>query len=72
VVFTYPVVPELFILPSQLCYLLKLLAGPPKPVRSRVREEAKNNPRRGNSDMNSPDAGSSDISSDMKHRTVDG
>jgi hypothetical protein len=26
----------------------------------------------GNSDKNSPDAGSSDISSDMKHRTVDG
>jgi hypothetical protein len=26
----------------------------------------------GNSDTNSPDAGSSDISSDMKHRTVDG
>jgi hypothetical protein len=25
-----------------------------------------------NSDTNSPDAGSSDISSDMKHRTVDG
>jgi hypothetical protein len=25
---------------------LKLLAGPPKPVRSRMREEAKNNPRR--------------------------
>jgi hypothetical protein len=25
---------------------LKLLAGPPKPVRSRRREEAKNNPRR--------------------------
>jgi hypothetical protein len=25
---------------------LKLLAGPPKPVRSRKREEAKNNPRR--------------------------
>jgi hypothetical protein len=24
----------------------KLLAGPPKPVRSRRREEAKNNPRR--------------------------
>jgi hypothetical protein len=25
---------------------LKLLAAPPKPVRSRMREEAKNNPRR--------------------------
>jgi hypothetical protein len=37
-----------------------------------MREEAKNNPRRWNSDKNSPDAGSSDISSDMKHRTVDG
>jgi hypothetical protein len=51
---------------------LQLLAGPPKPVRSRMTEEAKNNPRRKNSDQNSPDAGSSDISSDMKHRTVDG
>jgi hypothetical protein len=26
----------------------------------------------GNCDKNSPDVGSSDISSDMKHRTVDG
>jgi hypothetical protein len=37
-----------------------------------MREEAKNNPRRRNSDTNSPDVGSSDISSDMQHRTVDG
>jgi hypothetical protein len=37
-----------------------------------MREEAKNNLGEGNSDKNSPDAGSSDISSDMKHRTVDG
>jgi hypothetical protein len=37
-----------------------------------MREEAKNNPRRMESDKNSTDAGSSDISSDMKHRTVDG
>jgi hypothetical protein len=37
-----------------------------------MREEAKNNPRRRNSNKNSPDAGSSDISSDMKHRRVDG
>jgi hypothetical protein len=40
-----------------------------------MREEAKNNLRRrvgeGNSDKIFPDAGSSDISSDMKHRTVD-
>jgi hypothetical protein len=36
-----------------------------------MREEAKNNPRRENSDKNSPEAGSSDIRSDMKHRTVD-
>jgi hypothetical protein len=37
-----------------------------------MREEAKNNPRRRELRKNSPDAGSSDISSDMKHRTVDG
>jgi hypothetical protein len=38
-----------------------------------MREEAKkNNLGEGNSDTNSPDAGSSDISSDMKHRTVVG
>jgi hypothetical protein len=36
-----------------------------------MREEAKNNPRRKNSDQYSPDAGSSDISSDMKRRIVD-
>jgi hypothetical protein len=33
--------------------------------------EAKNKPRRRELDNISPDAGSSDISSDMKHRTVD-
>jgi hypothetical protein len=39
-----------------------------------MREEAKvrKSLGEGNSDTNSPDAGSSDISSDMKHRTVDG
>jgi hypothetical protein len=36
-----------------------------------MRKEAKKY-LEGNSDTNSPDAGSSDISSDMKHRTVDG
>jgi hypothetical protein len=36
-----------------------------------MREEAKNTLGEGNSDTNSPDVGSSDISSDMKHRTVD-
>jgi hypothetical protein len=36
-----------------------------------MREEAKDNPRKRNSDTDSPDAGSSDISSDMKHRTVE-
>jgi hypothetical protein len=45
---------------------------PPKSVRSRMRKEAKKNLGEGNSDTNSPDAGSSDISSDMKHRRVDG
>jgi hypothetical protein len=38
-----------------------------------MREEAKNNPRRRELRYKiSTDAGSSDISSDMKHRTVDG
>jgi hypothetical protein len=37
-----------------------------------MREEAKNNPRRRELGKNFLDAGSSDISSDMKHRTVDG
>jgi hypothetical protein len=37
-----------------------------------MREEAKNNLGEGNTDNISHDAGSSDISSDMKHRTVDG
>jgi hypothetical protein len=45
-----------------------LLAVPPKPVRSRMREEAKNNPRRRELRTNSPDVGSSDINSDMKHK----
>jgi hypothetical protein len=37
-----------------------------------MREEAKKKILgKGNSDTNSPDAGSSDISSCMKHRTVD-
>jgi hypothetical protein len=42
------------------------------PVRSRMREEAKNNPRRRELQYKSPDTGSSDISSNMKHRTVVG
>jgi hypothetical protein len=36
-----------------------------------MREEAKNTLGEGNSDNISPDTGSSNISSDMKHRTVD-
>jgi hypothetical protein len=36
-----------------------------------MREEAKNNPRRRELRYKFPDAGSSDIRSDMKHRTVD-
>jgi hypothetical protein len=37
-----------------------------------MREELRITLGEGDSDTNSPDAGSSDISSDMKHRTVDG
>jgi hypothetical protein len=36
-----------------------------------MREKLRKNLGEGNSDTNSPDDGSSDISSDMKHRTVD-
>jgi hypothetical protein len=41
-----------------------LLADPPKPVRSRRKEEAKNNPRRRELRYNFP--------CDMKHRIMDG
>jgi hypothetical protein len=42
----------------------------PKPVRSRRRKKLRITLGEGNSDTNSSDVGSSDISSDMKHRTV--
>jgi hypothetical protein len=51
---------------------LKLLVGPPKPVK--VKDEGRSQEKylgKGNCDTNSPDTGSSDISSDMMHITVD-
>jgi hypothetical protein len=51
----------------------KLLSMHPSiPAGQRWGKKLRKNQGEGNSDTNSPDAGSSDTSSDMKHRTVDG